>query len=284
MSVYERLKPGTPGFPVGIYNTKYPNGFWLYPHIHREFELLVIKCGTGVMYIDNNEYLIREGNGVFVNSGQLHLGERANDEPCEFYAIVFAPETMSDLGTDAVTEKYIRPIVNKKITPPSYLSREPPWQRDILEIADAVEKINSEKIPASELAAKAKLMEAWRLLYLHSEEREQSPKQGIIDGMITAMEYIRAEYASPLTLGGIAEHVSMSSGHFCRSFSEVMHETPFAYLMRIRVENARRLLREGRIPISEVAEKCGFNSFSYFSKCFREEVGCTPSQYQKRRK
>lgn len=278
MLEYENVPHGTMDFPVGIHDTKYADGFRLYPHIHRELELLVLTKGCGTMYIDGKEYYLKEGDGVFVNSCQLHLGVRANDEPCEFFAVVFAPEFIGGLGGDAIAEKYVFPVINKKISLPTFLSRETQWQRQILDLTCDIHDFNLVGLPLSELSIKAKLLEIWRLMFLNGEQSATTTNSGI-EKVKTAMEYIRAEFSSPLTLNDMARKSNLNRDYFCRLFSSVMHMTPFTYLLRVRIDNACRLLRDKKLPVSEVAESCGFNSFSYFSKKFKEVMGCTPAEY-----
>ena len=129
MIEYENVAHGSASFPVGIHDTECTDGFRLYPHIHRELELLVLTKGSGIIYIDGKEYFLKMGDGVFVNSCQLHLGVRADNEPCKFFAVVFAPEFIGGLGGDIIEEKYVFPVTNKKISLPTFLSRETQWQR-----------------------------------------------------------------------------------------------------------------------------------------------------------
>jgi AraC-like DNA-binding protein len=52
------------------------------------------------------------------------------------------------------------------------------------------------------------------------------------------------------------------------------------YLTQVRLEEAKKLLRNPRYQIDEVAEKLGYNDASYFSKVFRRNVGMSPTQFR----
>ena len=54
---------------------------------------------------------------------------------------------------------------------------------------------------------------------------------------------------------------------------------PGKYIIRIRLEECKTLLREGELPMGEIAEKMGFSSAQHFSKQFRSCFGISPSQY-----
>jgi AraC-like DNA-binding protein len=54
-----------------------------------------------------------------------------------------------------------------------------------------------------------------------------------------------------------------------------------AVLTELRLNHAKRLLRETSLPIAEVAAASGYSEVSYFGRRFRIEVGCTPSEYRR---
>jgi AraC-like DNA-binding protein len=64
-------------------------------------------------------------------------------------------------------------------------------------------------------------------------------------------------------------------------FKRVYGETIYAFHLRKRLEKAYYLLIQDKIPINEIAEDCGFKSFSHFSRSFKKEYGVTPSQIRK---
>ncbi len=281
MSAYEKLSHGTTDFPIGIHDTHYNDGFWLYPHIHREFEFLVLTKGEGYIFIDGQKFDFHEGDGVFVNSKSLHLGSKADENDCRFFAKVFAPEMFGRFGNDAVMDKYVLPVIENKICFPVYYSRNIPWQKRILDLAENIHDANTKKLPYRELLIKECLFNIWRSCLEHSSTKH-TERTGSLKEMVRAMEYIRREYASPLKLKDIAAEINMSEGHFCRKFSEIMHITPFEYLLRIRIDNSCRMLQGSDLPVGQIATECGFNGFSYFSKKFKEFVGCTPLEYKKK--
>ncbi len=280
MSSYENLSHGTPDFPIGIHDTHYDDGFWLYPHIHREFEFLVMTQGAGTVFIDGQPFDIGSGDGVFINSHSLHLGKKTDLSPCRFFAIVFAPEILGG-ENDLVTYRYIRPVTENKISFPALYRPNVDWQKEVLDRALHIHAVNKEQLPFAELIIKEELFGIWRLCFSHGEKSSAS-QNPVLKDMIKAMEFIRAEYASPITLKDIAASVNMSEGYFCRKFSDSMHISPFEYLLRIRIDNSCRMLQSTNLSISEAASACGFNSFSYFSKKFKEYVGKTPTAYRKK--
>jgi AraC-like DNA-binding protein len=65
-----------------------------------------------------------------------------------------------------------------------------------------------------------------------------------------------------------------------RDFKSVWDTTPGAYLRKVRLSQAAVLLC-GSESVTSIAEKTGFNSLSYFTKCFHEAYGVTPAEWRR---
>ncbi|POX55592.1 AraC family transcriptional regulator [Streptomyces sp. Ru71] len=97
-----------------------------------------------------------------------------------------------------------------------------------------------------------------------------------------ARDRMDREYAEPLDIATLARTALMSPGHFQRSFREAYGETPYGYLMTLRVERAKALLRRGDLSVTEVCFAVGCTSLGSFSSRFTQLVGMTPSAYRAR--
>ena len=84
-----------------------------------------------------------------------------------------------------------------------------------------------------------------------------------------------------IRLQDLAKLACLSKDHFLRAFKETIGQTPYCYVMALRVERARVALRQEReTPVAEVARSCGFQNQSHFSATFRRAVGVSPSVYR----
>jgi AraC-like DNA-binding protein len=99
-----------------------------------------------------------------------------------------------------------------------------------------------------------------------------------------ALRFIHVNYADDITLGDIADSANISKGECCRAFQQLLHMTPFAYLLSHRIQMASDRLVTTDLPIADIAINVGFNHVSYFGKVFRRLKGMTPSQYRKANK
>ena len=131
------------------------------------------------------------------------------------------------------------------------------------------------------------------LLHLYARQRKQflqSPETNIsalpyqdrdktfLDELVKAVESHLQD--SEFNLDSLAAEVRLSKSTMNRKIKAMTGLTPMDFVKHVRVRSAARLLRDTRMNVSEVAYAVGFNDPKYFAKCFKEEYGTTPSQYQ----
>lgn len=95
-------------------------------------------------------------------------------------------------------------------------------------------------------------------------------------------DYIADNYQAPLSLSGIAKHSNMSPYHFLRVFKDTYGETPNEFLIRLRVEQAKKMLVTENFSVSEICEKVGYTSLGSFSSLFLKQVGMAPTLYRRK--
>lgn len=105
-----------------------------------------------------------------------------------------------------------------------------------------------------------------------------SPPQGF---MHKAIEYINGNICNDIDIDGICEHVHMSKYHFCRSFKKATGLTVMEYILKTRIVLSKNMLAKEHFTVSEISERCGFSSISYFCRVFKANCGITPSRYRK---
>jgi AraC family transcriptional regulator len=96
-----------------------------------------------------------------------------------------------------------------------------------------------------------------------------------------ALEYINAHLSEDLSLTALAAELNISQYYLCRLFRESLGITPHAYLVQQRVEKSKHLLKDKEKLIVDIAIACGFANPSHFAKCFRQQIGITPKQFQR---
>ncbi|GAA4434055.1 hypothetical protein GCM10023155_30840 [Bremerella cremea] len=102
------------------------------------------------------------------------------------------------------------------------------------------------------------------------------------DSIQRALDFMHAHFADDLSRDQIAGVAGVDPCHFTRLFRQTMGETPKRYLLKIRIDHAKQLLRYGSMDLSmtEIAQQCGFYSPSHLGREFRRQVGTTPNLYR----
>lgn len=93
-------------------------------------------------------------------------------------------------------------------------------------------------------------------------------------------DYLTKHYAGYFDLGEVANYSCMSKYHFCRIFSEVFGESPYQYISKMRIEQAKSLLITSKLSINDICEMVGYTSVGSFSFLFRKKTGLSPTQYR----
>lgn len=101
-----------------------------------------------------------------------------------------------------------------------------------------------------------------------------------IDAVYKTMEYVRANYDKKLSLDEIAKNAFLSKAYLSSIFKEEIGESLTNYINRVRIEKSRVLLLDKEISLIDIANLCGFEDQSYFTRVFKKMVGISPKKYR----
>lgn len=107
-----------------------------------------------------------------------------------------------------------------------------------------------------------------------------SPLKKHLSTLERAKAYININYQEDIGLSDIADYSHISPFHFSRVFKSLTCWTPHQFLMHIRLKNAEILLRNTKMPITDIAFVSGFNSLEHFSAVFRKKTGTPPKRFR----
>lgn len=84
-----------------------------------------------------------------------------------------------------------------------------------------------------------------------------------------------------ISIQELAELTGYSRSHFSKEFHRTQGISPSDFLIRLKLDTAMRLLKEGKMPVKEVAAKCGFDDVGYFCRLFRMDQHVSPGRFRK---
>ncbi len=116
----------------------------------------------------------------------------------------------------------------------------------------------------------------------HGRERTKPKFQPGQEHVRRACDFVANNFASPITVEDIAAHTGVCRSRLYRAFQEHMDISPAQYLTRFRMRQACLLLTRTDLSVKAVAFSVGFEDPLYFSRRFREIIGCSPSGYAER--
>jgi AraC-like DNA-binding protein len=125
-----------------------------------------------------------------------------------------------------------------------------------------------------------------RILILNLDKKTEDistlkkvPRIEILERLNLAREFMHSNIDRPISLSQIARNASLSTYHFLRLFKEVFGETPRQYLIRNRLEKARKLLVNTELSVTDISLEIGFESISHFNRLFNRRFGSSPGKF-----
>ena len=251
-------------------------------HTHRKFEIYYEVEGTRRYFIEDSAYIVNAGNVVLIGENQLHKTGAVGDGSssrivCNFSAEYLGEITRAFPGVDFFS--FLSEERNHLLN--SITVRQ---QNDIYTMLQRMIDIRDDDPAGPPLR---KMMLATLLLQLKKLCEAQQALGGA-GGRVTnrivdeVQSYISQHYAERLTLTDIANQFYISPYYLSRLFKRHAGVNVSTYVNKVRVEQAKGMLRYSLLPVADVACACGFNDPNYFSRVFARIMGIPPSEYRRR--
>jgi AraC-like DNA-binding protein len=96
-----------------------------------------------------------------------------------------------------------------------------------------------------------------------------------------AARYVLAHYRENINRDLMAKMVRLSPGYFSNLFRAEVGMSFSDYLIQVRIENAKRLLRRFDLSVEAISRECGFHSLAHFSRTFKDRCHVSPLKYRK---
>lgn len=229
---------------------------------HENLEIIYVTKGSGYVICNSAFTEVSEGDVFIINSGMLH--RMTKNHSFEYYCLIVDSDflTTNDIPVDNLR---FQPLIRSEAV--STLFR------------NVVTEFSSEKSYRIS-GIRAQVLQL--MVYLarnHSQTIPSGEKSKSSDEHIKrAIDYIKTNYPSRLTLKSIAEEVNLSKYYFAREFKKATGMTVITYINATRCHYADKMLQSHQYSVNEIASRCGFENNSYFSKTFKNIMGCLPSE------
>jgi AraC-like DNA-binding protein len=119
-----------------------------------------------------------------------------------------------------------------------------------------------------------------RLLSVHEKPAVTAPVSMAARAALDVKSFIDAHYFEEISYRDFCELTGMSQSYLCEIFHDIVGSPPAMYLNDVRLQHARRLLREEKLSIKQIARTVGVRDANYFVRLFRKRFGETPTAYK----
>ena len=233
-------------------------------HRHSEFGLGVVERGLLAYETQQAEHVLTAGEVVVINPGQVHWGG-AVDEQRYSYRIIYPSAALMARAFEASAGlPYFK---DGRLRDRNLAQR-------LLHLTHLLENDPITLVQESYLVSVLA-----DLVTRHADVTP--PVKPLSQRVQQVRDYIEAYYAQNVSLSELAALVDMKPLRLLRSFRKEIGLPPHAYLLQVRLEQAKQRLLDGQ-AISEVALETGFADQSHFTRHFKRSVGITPGQYNRR--
>ena len=233
------------------------------PMLRSSYIIHYVLSGRG--YYNGNP--VEQGQGFLILPGSVEEYHADRSDPWELLWVVSEDERMEKVfpafGADPETGIFSYDFV-----------------------AEAWQTADSLFLMPRQVVGGTRLLTLFLSVYQHHErpalsDGENSRMEKYVD---FALEYIHRNFAGPITVGELTRLLGISQPYLFRIFRAATGKSPKQYLGDYRLLQAKKLLTETELSITEVASSVGYGDSLTFSRFFSQREGVCPQQYRKSKK
>lgn len=264
--------------PIAFFEDRadHPDFTKFYRHVDF-LSVYVARQGTGIHYVEGVPFEVQAGDVYAMGLGMSHRFDKSDSlilDAIHFQPEMFSPQTMEALAsTVGMTPLFLGDegggVRWLRLSPAARVQA-----REMIREMRQEWEIDS---PDRSL-----MVQTTFIRFLVFLARSHPSANRSASRMVSrACALIESRYAEPLKIGDLAASAFLSTGRFTELFRSEVGCSPREYLGQVRVQAAKRLLRETDLSISAIAAQTGFPDPAYFTRFFRQQVGLTPSEFRK---
>lgn len=259
--------------PIFIYSGHAFNdpNFYFPQHKHDKYsEIIFIKDGEGSCVINGRQYESQKGDILIFNRGILHEERSSAEKPLDFYYCAVGNLSIRGVPEGCVIPNDIEPIIHAC----DHAAEIEFFIKSMFEEC-TVQNIGYMSLCQSFMISLIVLI--LRIINeqcnLITDEKENSIASRVI-------EYIDRNYSRDITLSDLAQTMFISQHYLSHVFKDETGYSPINYLIRRRMDEAKKLLLNSARTIQEISNIVGYADANHFDIVFKRINGMTPSKYR----
>lgn len=237
------------------------------PHFFSSYAVGVVESGRCCVETPRGSWIVGPGSVVAFSPGEPHRAHVLSDERYAYRVVYLSADGMRGLGLGERGASGRGPNALVPVTTPSTSAHAfVEAHREVIDDRD-------------DDGAAGRLLSCTRALIdaaTGPPPLVHAPRD--VRLVEIAKEFLAAHIGRPLSLEGAADACDVNEFHLIRVFRRVTGLTPYAYLIVLRVNEARRLLDAGG-TVSDAVYACGFSDQSHLTRIFKRTLGMPPGLY-----
>ncbi|MEC0229960.1 helix-turn-helix domain-containing protein [Paenibacillus alba] len=264
-------------------------------HIY-DYEFIYVLKGSGTIWIEERSYAIRSGDLVHIRPHLVNEMLIADEAPMLCFAVHFDYVFLGEGLEFSPYSVYLgRKTEGAESTGESWLGNRPTVVLAEMEIPEKMQPLAAQQFyevfrelrhcfeeSRTDAPLRLKTLLLQLIGLIHSELMS---KEGVrighshADLVLDAITYMEAHFTERISSGLLAKRAALTPKYFGTIFRQATGQSVADYLLRLRMEDAKRLLRLRKYSVQEIAEIIGIGDLYYFSKLFKRVEGIPPKRY-----
>lgn len=237
------------------------------------YELCFVKAGTLHWCIGDRAFTVAPGHLYLTLPDEVHGGQDGVMDPCDLYWVSFVLDRRrGSLGLSPAEARLIddrlRAVPERTCRVDAGIAAH--WDRILAELAQPG--------PLSTATVEASLTLLLRMAIEAYTAAQTGPT--VSPRIAKVLTWMRTHLDEDLSVEGLAEQAALSPSQFRQVFRTEVGMSPQDHLTHLRIETAKKLLRETDRSVTDIALACGFSTSQYFATAFRRATGFTPRAYR----
>lgn len=238
-------------------------------HFHDHYVIELVLDGVDNFYCDGKNYRAENDKLVLINPGEVHTGNTVSDIPLHYFSLTPDKQTLQSIAASL------------NITLPNDFY----FERSLLQQPHLTQKLQllfeSFSNNADDLRQQEIFYDCMYELLTPNENKNPEPKTpNEKDKRIQVLiDYVQAHYKENISLAQLAKMVCIDPCYLIRLFKKQVGISPYDYLLVLRTEAAKQLLRHG-YKVHEAASEVGFYDSSHFNRTFLKIAAMSPKQFR----
>ena len=248
-------------------------------HYHDCYQILYVVKGSAQVEVGGQLHQVQAGSLLIFSRLEQHSVNTRSVDYCR-YVLEISPQISADAQ---FSPKMISVLVNR----PEGFSNCVQIETDGGELKRLLHQIVEERQSTAVLSEEMQNLLLQQLL-IQIHRRLPQPMPELNDESFTVVHQIQKRFEhnfnEPITLAELAKDYGLSASYVSHIFKKITGHSVMGYLQSCRLAAAKKYLAGTSKSIGEIVDSCGFSDSSNFSRTFKEQVGCTPSEFRKRYK